>query len=174
MRPHFNEFLPNIDEASGEYKLTLDQIDENFKEWNINKKNLIFHTLNNYADGYRLKWRASINDEILGRETISLAFDNAPSRFSYNKDNLFNQQNKLSGHLLKEGATLNFSILPSGMVGVWMSYPHYPDLTDGDGLRKELGRVGLNELGPDGQVIANFIRIFLKECTDWEGGMHES
>lgn len=120
----------NLHTKIGEYTEVLENAKTAKTQWQEETINLIKTSLNGIVDRTNLDWFVDENASMINHETIILAFGAQPSGISYNPEDAYNKLEEKSGLKVKEGGTLNFSLLNTGKVYVWVTYPFIPDVVE--------------------------------------------
>lgn len=134
------------------------------KLWQKKTKKFILNVLEAIVQDTDFKWYTGVNDEKINNETIYLVMEDQPSGIHYNSKSALNQEEGLSGPLIKYCGYINFSLLHNGSVITWLSYPHIEDLIPPAEL-KVLNMYLQEDISED--VIHENVALFLDDLHQW-------
>jgi len=134
------------------------------KLWQKKTKKFILNALEAIVQDTDFTWYTGVNDEKINNETIYLVVEDQPSGIQYNSNSALNQEEGLSGPLIKYGGSINFSLLHNGSVITWISYPYIEDLIPPADL-KVLNMYVQEDITEE--MIHENIALFLDDLYQW-------
>lgn len=127
--------------------------------WETRTKELLISTLTRIKDAYQLNWTVQNNDFMKNMESVTLAFNNAPSGIMGD----FNGNYQM---LTKNGGYICFAQDYFSNIYVFIKYPSVDEIMHAIDEVKEMGRHAPEEIGED--LILALVGEFLDEIQKWE------
>lgn len=145
------------------------QISDLKTKWQQTTKQMILKELKKINTELGLDLNITLNDSIVNHESIYISFGKKPSGLSYKKNDFFNEQEQLSGHIIKNGANLFYTIGYRGEVTVWMQFPSIDGVLWKENDYNEVRKVNQDEIND--KTKREDMKHFLDQVILWNSGI---